>query len=251
MYDAYTNYIKSFINEDIRTWTFKSSPEYRIILEHCTEEHGNQYIAAIQERFGELYERNKGLLVDICRANDIYGNTIKCDFANFTTCSPSNLRYILHSFLVLSYMKACMLKNVDIIEIGGGYGGLCFFLHKLAGLFEITIDSYSIFDLEEPSLLQKKYLEGLGIVANMNFLHIDSVKNLKKNSFLVSNYAFSEISMDLQKRYTADVLNPYTSHGFLAWNFIDMYNFIDNKKISVEREYPSSAPNNRYVRFQP
>ena len=125
-------------------------------------------------------------------------------------------------------MKECKLNNIDIIEIGGGYGGLCFFIYKLAFMFDITINTYSIFDLEMPLILQKKYLEKNNIV-NVNFVNLTNITNLNKNSFLISNYAFSEISMDLQKQYTEQVLNPYTSHGFLTWNFIDVYNFIDDK----------------------
>ena len=51
-------------------------------------------------------------------------------------------------------MKKYKLNNIDIIEIGG-YGGLCLFIHNIAPLYEININSYTIFDLLEPSLLQK------------------------------------------------------------------------------------------------
>ena len=147
-------------------------------------------------------------------------------------------------------MNDCMLNNIDIIEIGGGYGGLCFFIYNLASLFNITIKSYSIFDLKYPLLLQKKYLENLNI-NNVNFADLDCIKNIKENSFLISNYAFSEISMDIQKIYTEKLLNPYTSHGFLAWNFINVYNFIDDKFITTENEFPLTSNENKFVRFKP
>ena len=47
------------------------------------------------------------------------------------------------------------------------------------------------------------------------------------------------------------VLNNYVSHGFLTWNFINMYEFISNKKITLEDEYPLTDKNNKYVRFRP
>ena len=148
-------------------------------------------------------------------------------------------------------MQDNMLNNIDIIEIGGGYGGLCFYMYNIAPLFNITINTYSIFDLNMPLKLQKKYLEALNIL-NVNYLELDNISNLNKNSFLISNYAFSEISLELQKKYTDMVLNPYVSFGFLAWNFIDVYNFIDNKKITVEDEYPlTGLHHNKYVRFKP
>ena len=249
MYDSYTQYIESFINSDINNWIFKSHPMYTCILEHVSKQQGDAYLNEIINRFGVIYNTHKDYLITKCRNNDMYGRPIKYNFTNFTDCSPTNLRYILHSFLILSYMKECKLNNIDIIEIGGGYGGLCFFIYKLAFMFDITINTYSIFDLEMPLILQKKYLEKNNI-ANVNFVNLTNITNLNKNSFLISNYAFSEISMDLQKQYTEQVLNPYTSHGFLTWNFIDVYNFIDDKYVIVENEYPSTG-NNKYIWFKP
>jgi hypothetical protein len=146
-------------------------------------------------------------------------------------------------------MNECNLNNIDVIEIGGGYGGLCFFLYKLSHLFNIHINSYSIFDLQEPLLLQKKYLENIN-VNGVHFTTMDDLENIKKNSFLISNYAYSEISLDLQKKYTEKLLNPYVSHGFLTWNFIEPYHFIENKMIKTEKEYPSTG-DNFYIWFTP
>jgi hypothetical protein len=147
-------------------------------------------------------------------------------------------------------MKECTLNNIDIIEIGGGYGGLCFFMYKLAKLFNITINTYAIFDLPNPLMLQKKYLEKVNI-NGVNFVELDSIKNINENSFLISNYAFSEISFDLRQKYSISVLNPYTSHGFLAWNNIPVYSFVDKKDLLVEDEYPLTSGINKYVRYKP
>lgn len=247
-YTKYINYIDSFINEDITKWNFKSHPSYCEVLEHVSKYYGDKYYQEIINRFNILYNDNKSYFIDLCKKNDLYGNTHTYDFNDFTKCSPTNLRYILHSLLILTHIKECSLTGVDIIEIGGGYGGLCFYMYKLAHLFGITINSYSIFDLKQPLLLQEKYLQHLGI-SGVNFVELDNIKNLKNNSFLISNYAFSEIDMDLQKKYKDNVLNPFVSHGFLAWNFIQVYNFIDNKDIKKEVEYPLTHPTNYYVRF--
>ena len=132
--------------------------------------------------------------------NDTYGRTKKTNFKNFIECSPTNLRYILHSLLILEDMKKNKLNNIDIIEIGGGYGGLCLFMHNIAALYDININSYTIFDLLEVSQLQKKYLNALNI-KNVNCCQLDNFNNLKNNSYLISNYAFSEISKELQIKY--------------------------------------------------
>lgn len=250
IYTDYTNYIESILTDDINKWTFKSHPDYCFVLEHVSKEEGNSYMFEIENRFNLIYSANKQFLIELCHENDLYGNPKKYSFSNFTSCSPTNLRYILHSLLILTYMKECMLNNINIIEIGGGYGGLCFFMYKLSHLFNITISTYSMFDLPNPLLLQQKYLEKKNIY-NVNYLELDYIKNIKENSFLISNYAFTEISFDLQKKYTSQLLNQYVSHGFLAWNAVEVYEFIENKIITSETEFPLTHSLNKFVRFKP
>lgn len=249
-YTDYTNFIESFIQNDVNSWNFKSNPIYCNILEHVDKEYGDRYLFEIKTKFQPFYNNYKNYFTEICHINDLYGKTRRYEFDDFTYCSPSNLRYIMHSLLVLTYMTECKLNNIDIIEIGGGYGGLCFFMHKLSPIFNININSYSIFDLTSAMRLQKKYLEKLNI-NGINYIELSEVKNLNKNSFLISNYAFSEISLDLQKEYTDKVLNPYVSHGFLCWNVELFYKFIENKHIEKELEYPFVRSYCNYVRFKP
>lgn len=148
-------------------------------------------------------------------------------------------------------MKKYKLNNVDIIEIGGGYGGLCFFIHNIAPLYEININSYTIFDLLEASLLQEKYLNALNIKKTY-FYQLDNFHNLKNNSFLISTYAFSEIPMSIQKEYSKKIINQKTNFGFIAWNKIPVYNFVENSIIEKEREYPlTHQSQNYYVRYYP
>ena len=252
-YDKYTNYINEIINTDKKLWKFKSNGLYTDILEHIEPFNGQKYFIEIKKHFYSFYKKFNKFLIKLCRKNDLYGNPNKIIFKHFTKCSSSNLRYILHSLLILTFMKKHNLNNIDIIEIGGGYGGLSFYLHNISHLFNIKINSYTIFDLLNVSKLQKIYLEALNSTQNMNFYQIDNYKDLKKNSFLIANYSFSEISMDLQKEYTKKILNPYVSYGFLVWNFIPIYDFIENKIISTELEYPdtSGTKTNYYITFVP
>lgn len=249
IYLRYQECIQSFIQLNKEDWDFKSNDNFVYMLEHVSPVMGDGYLNEIIKKFATIYNDKKDYLIDISHKNDFYGKTKKVCFSDFTTCSPTNLRYILHSFFILSHMRDCSLNEVDVIEIGGGYGGLCFFLHKLCSLFDINLKTYTIFDLPEPLLLQEKYLNALDIT-NINFKEISNIGELKKNSFLVSTYAFSEISLELQQEYTRLILNDYTSHGFIAWNHIDLYQFIDNKNITSEPEVPLTGDyHNLYVRF--
>ena len=250
MYNKYTNYIKTQLNLNPEEWDFKRNIDYCTILEHCNVSQAEQYFNIIIKKFKTFYESNFDTLRNICELNDKYGKTQKYNLKNFMTCSPSNLRYLLHSLLFLEDMKKYKLNNIDIIEIGGGYGGLCFFIHNIAPLYEININSYSIFDLLEPSLLQKKYLNLLN-VPDVNCCQLDNFDNIKNDSILISNYAFSEISKELQIKYIDKIINPYTKFGFLTWNSIPVYNFVKNSVIEKEEEYPQTGGNNYYVRYYP
>ena len=255
---VYDNYI-SIVNINLKLpknrWFFKAHKNYTLILENLGTYYGNLFLETIKHKFNTLFTKNKKFLIKLCFENDRYGKPKKKIFKEFGKCSPNNLRYILQSFIILTFMEKQKLNTIDIIEIGGGYGGLAFFIIKLAELFNITIKSYTIFDLLDVSKLQKAYLEALNVnnISTMNFYQLDHFQNLKKNSFLISNYAFSEISMELQKKYTEQILNPYVSYGFLIWNYIPIYNFIENKIISSEIEYPDTSGNNTnyYITFIP
>ena len=232
-YDYYVETIKRNLSLSPEEWFFKSDPSYKQVLEHVDKGTGDRYLNEIVIRYNKLLIENKDLLIKLCEQNDKYGKTQRVYFPDFTFCSPTNLRYILHSFLCLEYIKNNNLNNLNIVEIGGGYGGLCFFISNLSSLFGVVINSYTIFDLPDASKLQKKYLKTLDF-NHVNCYQLDKFKELNNESFLISNYAFSEISMDIQKIYIEKVITPYITRGFLCWNHSKLYQFT-NKKIYVDK----------------
>ena len=258
-YNRYIESIKPNLDLDPKEWYFKSDNNYTYMLEHSDQKMGNKYLKVIKSDFPDKYETNKELLISLCHKNDLYGKTIKYFYNDFTECSPTNLRYILHSFLILKYINSNNLSNLDIIEIGGGYGGLAFYLMKISPIFDIKVKSSSIFDLFEASQLQDRYLNALKM-HNYQCLQIENYQNLETDSFLISNFAYSEIPSELQKQYSKKIINPFTSHGFLTWNTSKIYEFVRDKHISIEREKPplASTVTNKsnfytqyYVTFKP
>jgi hypothetical protein len=144
-------------------------------------------------------------------------------------------------------MKSLNTVN-DIVEVGGGYGGLCLALHHFAGKYDVTINSYTIIDLPEISELQKMYLKAANPSIHAEF-EVSSTfgENITKtNMFLISNYCFSEIDNSLQKKYI-HTLFPKVSHGFMAWNNIPVYDF--GFSMTQEKEYPFTGEHNKYIRF--
>jgi hypothetical protein len=251
IYKRYIDFIRDTqLQLQPKNWNFKKCSDYTYMLEHVNFDQGKQYLSVIKNKFNVFYKNNSEFLKDLCNLNDKYGKTNKYQFEDFMTCSPTNLRYILHSLLILEDMKKYKLNKIDIIEIGGGYGGLCFFIHNIAPLYGISINSYTIFDLLEASLLQEKYLNALNIKNNY-FCQLDNFHNLKNNSFLISTYAFSEIPISIQKEYSEKIINQRTKFGFVAWNNIPVYNFVENSIIEKEKEHPLTKVQNYYVRYYP
>ena len=248
--EPYSNYIQIIdnnLNLQPNDWYFKSNSVYNEILEHVDFNYGNEYLNYIIKEFKDIFYNNLNYFIDLANTNDLYGKTIKYNYNNFCNCSPSNLRYICHSLLIWSHIKNINNNNIDIVEIGGGYGGLCFYIKKLCHLFNINIKSYNIFDLKSVSILQQKYLN----ILNINDVTTSSLNDdfiLNPNSFLISNYGFSEFSKSVQNEYIDKVISKYISNGFLTWNFIPIYKFID-KEFKIEAEQPSTSPNNFYIYF--
>lgn len=251
MYAKYVRVVENELKRNPHEWTFKRNADYRRTLEHVSYDQGLSYLKVVNEKFGSFFGQNHEIIKNCINLNDSIGKPLQREFqhSGLDPCSPTNLRYLLHSLLILSHIKDLGMHCAKVVEIGGGYGGLCLFLHHLAPLFEIRLDSYVIFDLPAVAQLQKAVLNTLGITEVKTLSETTNAgEHLSGDSFLISNYAFSEISSPLRAQYENDVIKPYVSHGFLTWNFIPVYNFVD-VAISVEREHPSTSPKNFYVRF--
>ncbi len=87
---------------------------------------------------------------------------------------------------------------------------------------------------------------------DISCVNISEKYNLYENSFLISNYGFSEFDKDIQKSYIDNVINKYVSNGFMVWNNPKIYKFI-NKDFKVELERPltsgTHSPDNHFIYF--
>jgi hypothetical protein len=241
-YLAYCSYIKSVCDtNDVSN--FKANPTYRGILEHVSPEIGTQYLDAINEFTPFTLEDIKGF----CTLNDTLGSPLTSDYTDFVS-SPSNLRYIFHSHLILSHLQSLGLPHIDIVEVGGGYGGLCLALHHFAEKYSLTIRSYTIIDLAEPLRLQKLYLSQIHPYLTVDFVDASTFGAgiSTKDMFLISNYCFSELPAPLQKEYRTTLFLK-VSHGFMTWNWIPLYNF--GFTVREETEFPKTGSYNKYLYF--
>lgn len=222
---------------------FKSDNDYRTVLEHVSPLEGSKYLDLINSSTDITLSE----VEEFCKLNDSIGNPIKNQYAE-VLCSPSNLRYIFHAFLVLRHMKSLNRNNLDIVEVGGGYGGLCLAIHTFAKKYNIAINSYTIIDLAEANVVQKMFLQKAQPSLKVEWADANTFGSSieKSNMFLISNYCFSELCKEYQEKYI-ETLFPKVSNGFMAWNGIPIYDF--GFDIRYEEEYPKTGEFNLYVYF--
>jgi hypothetical protein len=148
--------------------------------------------------------------------------------------------------LALTHFSEC--DSSDIVEIGGGYGGLYLAIDYLKNRYKVNIKSYSIIDLPRITKLQEDYLNLFKHDIPLNFFPSTNSGSdiLNKNNYLISSYCFSELPQYLQKKYI-ETLFPKITHGFFAWNNIPLFDF--GFKYRLNEYICNIAGYNMYVYF--
>lgn len=186
---------------------FRSNSDYMEILEHLTEEQGNEYIEEIKKNDTSLLTPE---LVDEYRKNDEWGNPAVYKYENIGIFSPTTLRYIK----VLSDLKKYFdLQNHSITEIGVGYGGQCRIITS-----NIKINQYDLIDLKPVLDLTKKYLDNYPINSVLTYKTMNEIPK-QKYDFVMSNYAFTELPRKIQKTYLKKIILNSNS-GYITYNEI-------------------------------
>lgn len=100
----------------------------------------------------------------------------------------------------------------EIVEIGGGYGGMC---KVLSIAYDLEV--YRIYDLPEPLSLQRRFLMGNSpaptLISDINY-PIGS----RQFDLCLSWCAWSELSLDLRKEYAEKVISK-CDHIFFCCNY--------------------------------
>jgi len=174
------------------------------VVDNVTLEQGKGYIREIhrQVEWNEDY-------TNALRKIDSVGSPRKYLFPQIGFCSPTSLRY-LKVFIDLKTLFG-PIKNFKIVEIGVGFGGQAGLIVSLE-----NPSSYSFLDVEPVLALSKTFVEKLGLETEFNW-HDGRNPEKMKPDLVISNYAFSELSRDLQKKYLENVILP-SKRGYITWN---------------------------------
>lgn len=187
--------------------TFKKFRSARVmvqVLDHVTIEQGWEYICEILE----LAEWDKNF-TEIIKKIDEHGKPIKFYFKPYGKFSPTLLRYLKVDLDLIKYFGS--LKQFNVTEIGGGFGGQACLINLMNSL-----SSYTIYDLPPVLDLSKRFIRVNAIPGKFNYNNGRNIKQLKSD-LVISNYAFSELSRDIQDEYISKVLLN-SPRGYITWN---------------------------------
>ncbi len=229
---AYPEVCKKAASDDTAFDTFKSNPDYTVILEHFFPEEGLEHFKAF---------RNNKLMLDNLekfKINDKLGSPKKYNYS-FGEFSPTTLRYIK----VLSDLSQLNLNDKTIIEIGPGYGGQYVVLRQV-----FKPKKYIFIDLDPALQLVKKYVSR----NSLDDIELDFVSTLDDApincDLLISNYAISECNKNVQDRYIKNYLNN-AKNGYMIYNNMNGYTHEDlkslvKKNLKINQEIPQTHPKN-------
>ena len=234
MIDNYLLSCKEFVENDELFNIFKSDSRYTPVLEHLTEADANLYFLEMKSK-NLLNEK----VIASVKENDKYGSPILFNHSELGTISPTTMRYLKNSLDIVDFFGPQMPFK-KVVEIGGGYGGLC----KVFNSFN-KFDSYYLVDFPEVNGLSKKYLGQFKNINNkVHHIGTDSVTGIPDIDFLISNYAFSECSAEYQDLYYDSfiknsknfylVYNNFTENNVNSQGFIELAS--DEFEITVETE---------------
>lgn len=183
---------------------------------------------------------------------DALGNSKRHFYQGIGNYSPCTLRYVM----VLANLKKRFgpLDNLRVVEIGGGFGGLCAVMSTLESKAH-----YTLIDLPCVLDLAKVFLDKLNI-QNVSYIRHDQLQQVGQYDLLISNYAFSEIEAKYQLEYLEKVIK-HVPRGFMTINFTgklfgiksltrhEIKNFLEKAghKVVIENELTQTTPRNTNI----
>lgn len=183
---------------------FKSSFEYRGILEHCYFTQGRDYLKMINSNSEIMTNLREVVSVD-------NGMPYTYFYKGLGRVSPTQIRYakVLQDIEVLFGG----LNNLTIAEIGVGYGGQAIHI-----LNRWAPKNYFVYDLEWPAKLMSKNLKQSSLKLSIQ----PEIRNWNEKiavDLVLSNYAFSELFRDVQEIYFRNVIEG-SKAGYVIYNHI-------------------------------
>jgi len=225
---------------------FRSSRIMVEALDHVSIDQGKDYISEILKN-GIWQDDFSRVLLHI----DSLGKPRKYRFTPYGTFSPTLLRYLKVYVEIKNHFGS--LENLNIVEIGIGFGGQASLIKMLD-----KPASYTFYDIPPVLELTRRFIGELQLSEECKY--IDGRNPVESNSDLViSNYAFSELNLELQNEYLSKVIMA-SPRGYITWNSLsadqlggyslaDLIRLIPNSQLLPE--YPNTSKNNAVIIWGP
>jgi len=226
----YPEFCQQAIHDDSLFNDFRRNETYTFALEHDSQKQGLEYLEVAKNLkfFADYIEEFK--------QNDTVGNPIKFNYDQIGEISPTTTRYIK----VLSDLEREFgtLNNLNICEIGVGYGGLC----RIIDSYFRSVKSYCLVDLQPVLGLTQKYLNHFQINTSISYKTAEDLSVEDRYDLVISNYAFTELRREVQDIYLEKIILN-SQKGYITYNQI---NFLDFNGYSVD-ELMEIIPNGKIL----
>ena len=204
-YSEYRQIVAAAAKDDLAFSLFRSHQQYFPILEHVSKKQGDKYLEIVRSRSNVPKNWAKE-----CRPLNVLGSPQKYTYPKIKRFSPTILRYVkVYSDLELLFGP---LRGLRCAEIGIGFGGQAAVLRLLGKVGELNL-----YDLPPVLKLAERFLKNCNANSSISFLDGSAVAPAQRVDLLVSNYAFSELTRELQFTYLENVIAK-ASMGYITWN---------------------------------
>jgi hypothetical protein len=204
---------------------FRRDTTYKTILEHTSEKQGSEYLRIISGDTDILTS------IDIFKLNDNYGNPELYEYPKIGMISPSTLRYIKVLSDIKKYFQT--LDNLNICEIGIGYGGQCRILNAY-----YDPATYCLVDIQPALSLAQRFLDNYILHSTLIYRTMNELTTTDYD-FVLSNYAFTELPRKVQDIYLEKVILN-SKKGYITYNEITPEEFNSYKLDELLRIIPGS-----------
>ncbi len=202
----YRHFCSEMSKKDSLFRDFRRQAMMTSILERNNKNTGAECIAYIETNSPTLT-----CLWDLFRENDRIGNPITVQYLSAGTFSSATLSHVKIAADLQTFFMP--IENLKIVEIGGGYGGLCRILTQV-----FNVKDYTIVDWPEPLQLAKKYLDHYQITT-VKYLTPDKLDQGIQADLVVCSHLFSLFRKDLQERYLEQIIKQ-TPRGYMICNYV-------------------------------
>ena len=165
------------------------------------------------------------------KQNDEWGNPKLCEYSKIGKISPTTLRYIKVLSDLISFFG--QLDDINICEIGVGYGGQCRIINSIT-----SPSNYILVDIKPALMLTQKYLDKYVLNSVIKYITMDELGD-ECYDLVISNYAFSELERSIQDVYLQKIILN-SKKGYITYNEITPEKYKSYKREQLLSIIPNS-----------